>query len=230
MGDGVELVRCQIGVGCGGFGKRSEPAQLDRLVVDDEPVNVEWLTRSSVDPDRCAVCGEDIRRPTDGDIESCRRLVRPPPDQLPRPGVIRVVPDQLGEPLPKERELGTELIRRGISRLGRVELLGVDVENQDSGDPVDVATRQVMGSLGETGWVGEEGVVNDEALGSGPDVRHRGTGRDYERSSDDEWSAVCHRGPGYGRRVTAFSTTHIQEPCLSEPRPSTHRASIIEAW
>jgi hypothetical protein len=45
--------------------------------MDDEPVDIERLSWTPVDPDRCAVRGEDVCRPADGDVEPCRRLFSP---------------------------------------------------------------------------------------------------------------------------------------------------------
>ena len=87
MGNGVELIRGEIGVWSSQPGYRSEPADLDRLVMHQHVDDVDRLPRPAVDPDWSAIPGEHIRRSTDCDIEPSCRFVRPPPDELTRPGV-----------------------------------------------------------------------------------------------------------------------------------------------
>ena len=168
-------------------------AQVHRLVMNHHLIEIEGLTRTTVDPRWSPIIGsDDIGRATDSDIEPGGRLVTPPPHRRIGAGVVGVVPDHFGETFPEKGESAAQLVGRGVGCLDPTQLVGCDIELVDSGETLHVPTLRIVHRREQAVWVGEQSHVDSDPVGVRPGQRGRRIGTHHHRPSQKGWARCRH--------------------------------------
>ncbi len=189
---GTELIGCEVERGGSRRRHRGHAPQLHRLVMDHDPVDVEGLSRTSVDPGRGAVGADDVRLPADDDPDPGCRLVTPPPHRWVAAGVVRVVPDRLHQAFPEKGEPGTQFVGMEIGGLGRAQLVLGDVELVHRWPSADVPALGIFDHRGEPVGVGQEQGVDADSIRLGPTLGGSCARADHHRPTKLDWAARRH--------------------------------------
>ena len=200
---------------------RSVPAQVDRLVVDHHLIEIERLTRTTVDPRWSPIGSGDIGRAADSDIEPGGRLVTPPPHRRIGAGVVGVVPDHLGKAFPEKGESAPQLVRGGVGGLDPAQLVGRDLELVHGRDPHHIPTLGVVHRREQSVWVGEKHCVDPDPIGVGPGRGGRRSGTHHHRPSQKGRARCRHpieitSGGGQIRQVSPASTQNSSQAVSSK--------------
>ena len=152
--------------------------------------------RSSVDVEGCAVSEHDVSRARLADariVKASRGFASVPPDWLSVPGVIVVRPDEELQALPRELEMGTQVVHRLVVLLGVAQRRRVEGQLHDDRlalEPSPMKGRHRANRVGESLVVDEDPGALPPWLGRGHPWQHDDAAAKLRRTWHCHWANV----------------------------------------